>query len=93
MQNVPQDSPVGKPKIEKVNVQDIRTSSTPRSTSNSSLTKSETETYSERRRYMSDSSESEEDSVSEVSLFESLTFSCFPVMLRNQGINELLSDI
>ncbi|XP_044757341.1 ankyrin repeat and KH domain-containing protein 1 isoform X3 [Coccinella septempunctata] len=70
MQNVSQDSPVDKPTIEKVNVQyDIRTSSTPRSTSNSSLAKSETETYSERRRYMSDSSESEEDSVSEVESF------------------------
>ncbi|XP_045468094.1 ankyrin repeat domain-containing protein 17-like isoform X2 [Harmonia axyridis] len=70
MQNVSQDSSVGKAKIEKVNVQyDIRTSSTPRSTSNSSLAKSETETYSERRRYMSDSSESEEDSVSEVESF------------------------
>ncbi|KAL3278379.1 hypothetical protein HHI36_013707 [Cryptolaemus montrouzieri] len=70
MQNVSQDSSADKPKIEKVNVQyDIRTSSTPHSTSNSSPTKSETETYSERRRYMSDSSESEEDSVSEVESF------------------------
>ncbi|KAK9891834.1 hypothetical protein WA026_016633 [Henosepilachna vigintioctopunctata] len=70
MQNVSQDSSADKPKIEKVNVQyDIRTSSTPYSTSNSSPTKSETETYSERRRYMSDTSESEEDSVSEVESF------------------------
>lgn len=67
MQNVAQGSAADNPKIEKVNVHhDIgNSSSTPHST-NSSPAKSETETYSEHRRFMSDSSESEEDSVSEV---------------------------
>ncbi|XP_023310968.1 ankyrin repeat domain-containing protein 17 isoform X5 [Anoplophora glabripennis] len=67
MQNVPQESSTDNPKIDKVNVHhDIgNTSSTPQSTSNSSPAKSETETYSEHRRYMSETSESEEDSVSE----------------------------
>ncbi|CAH0553399.1 unnamed protein product [Brassicogethes aeneus] len=67
MQNVSQECPTDNPKIDKVNVQhDIgNLPSTPQSTSNSSPAKSETETYSEHRRYMSDSSESEEDSVSE----------------------------
>ncbi|XP_063908779.1 ankyrin repeat domain-containing protein 17 isoform X5 [Zophobas morio] len=71
MQNVSQESSPDNPKIDKVNVQhDIgNLSSTPHSTSNSSPAKSETETYSEHRRYMSDSSESEEDSVSEDSAF------------------------
>ncbi|KAK9744180.1 Ankyrin repeats (3 copies) [Popillia japonica] len=66
MQNVAQGSAADNPKIEKVNVHhDIgNSSSTPHST-NSSPAKSETETYSEHRRFMSDSSESEEDSVSE----------------------------
>lgn len=69
MQNVPQESSTDNPKIDKVNVHhDIgNTSCTPQSTtSNSSPAKSETETYSEHRRYMSETSESEEDSVSEV---------------------------
>lgn len=67
MQNVAQESTTDNPKIEKVNVHhDIANSpSTPHS-ANSSPAKSETETYSEHQRYMSDSSESEEDSVSEV---------------------------
>ncbi|XP_068908725.1 ankyrin repeat domain-containing protein 17 isoform X12 [Tenebrio molitor] len=71
MQNVSQESSPDNPKIDKVNVHhDIgNLSSTPHSTSNSSPAKSETETYSEHRRYMSDSSESEEDSVSEDSAF------------------------
>lgn len=71
MQNVSQESSPDNPKIDKVNVQhDIgNLSSTPHSTSNSSPAKSETETYSEHRRYMSDSSESEEDSVSEVGFY------------------------
>nr|XP_015840312.1 PREDICTED: ankyrin repeat domain-containing protein 17 isoform X7 [Tribolium castaneum] len=64
MQNVTQESSPDNPKIDKVNVQH-EIPSTPHSTSNSSPAKSETETYSEHRRYMSDSSESEEDSVSE----------------------------
>ncbi|XP_044260011.1 ankyrin repeat domain-containing protein 17 isoform X12 [Tribolium madens] len=66
MQNVTQESSPDNPKIDKVNVQH-EIPSTPHSTSNSSPAKSETETYSEHRRYMSDSSESEEDSVSEAS--------------------------
>lgn len=68
MQNVSQESSTDNPKIDKVTVQhDIgNSSSTPQSTSNSSPAKSETETYSEHRRYMSETSESEEDSVSEV---------------------------
>ena len=46
-----------------------KTSSTPQS-SNSSPTKSETETFSELQpRFMTDSSESEEDSVSEVNAY------------------------
>lgn len=72
MQNVAQESTTDNPKIDKVNVHhDIvvaatKSPSTPHS-ANSSPAKSETETYSEHQRYMSDSSESEEDSVSEVS--------------------------
>lgn len=73
MQNVPQESSTtDNPKIDKVNVHqhDIgNLSLTPHSTSNSSPTKSETETFSEHRRYMSGSSESEEDSVSEVGIY------------------------
>ncbi|XP_022906707.1 ankyrin repeat domain-containing protein 17 isoform X2 [Onthophagus taurus] len=46
----------------------LTTAATPLS-SNSSPAKSETETYSEHRRFMSDTSESEEDSVSEVESF------------------------
>ncbi|XP_025832280.1 ankyrin repeat domain-containing protein 17 isoform X2 [Agrilus planipennis] len=70
MQNAAQDSTTDCLKIEKVNVErDIgNLPSTPNST-NSSPAKSETETYSERRRFMSDSSESEEDSGSEVESF------------------------
>lgn len=69
MQNVPQDTGADDSRLEKVNVQhDIgNISSTPQST-NSTPTKSETETYSENRRFMSETSESEEDSVSEVGL-------------------------
>lgn len=69
MQNVGQASAGDGPKIaDKVVHHDIGNSpSTPHSaTSNSSPTKSETETYSEHRRYMSDTSGSEDDSVSEV---------------------------
>lgn len=68
MQNVSQGTVQdNSTKLEKVNIQqhDIGISSTPHS-SNSSPIKSETETYSGNRRFMSDSSESEEDSVSEV---------------------------
>lgn len=71
MQNVSQGSATDNPKIDKVNgSHEIENSpSTPHSTtSNSSPAKSETETYSEHRRYMSETS-SEEDSVSEVRLF------------------------
>ncbi|KAF5307348.1 hypothetical protein FQR65_LT07065 [Abscondita terminalis] len=71
MQNAAQRSATDNPKIEKISVnhRDIGNSpSTPHS-SNSSPAKSETDTYSERRRYMSDNSESEEDSVSEVESF------------------------
>ncbi|KAL1505978.1 hypothetical protein ABEB36_005419 [Hypothenemus hampei] len=70
MQNVPQDTGVDDLKLDRVNVQhDIgNISSTPQST-NSTPTKSETETYSENPRFMSEASESEEDSVSEVESF------------------------
>lgn len=69
MQNVAQRSTTDNPKIEKVSVNhhDIGNSSSTPHSSNSSPAKSETDTYSERRRFMSDTSESEEDSVSEVS--------------------------
>ncbi|XP_050507031.1 ankyrin repeat domain-containing protein 17-like isoform X3 [Diabrotica virgifera virgifera] len=72
MQNVSQESSTDNPKIDKVTVLHElgNSSSTPQSTtSNSSPAKSETETYSEHRRYMSETSESEEDSVSEVESF------------------------
>nr|XP_023030075.1 ankyrin repeat domain-containing protein 17-like [Leptinotarsa decemlineata] len=71
MQNVSQDSSTDNPKIDKVTVHELgNSSSTPQSTTaNSSPAKSETETYSEHRRYMSETSESEEDSVSEVDSF------------------------
>lgn len=76
MQNVAQGSTTDNPKIDKVNVHhDLP--STPHSTSNSSPAKSETETYSEHRRYMSDSSDSEEDSVSEVGICFIPMFDCF----------------
>lgn len=66
MQNVAQGSAADNPKLEKVNVQHgVGNSSTPQSAT-SSPAKSETETFSEQPRFMSDSSESEEDSVSEV---------------------------
>ncbi|CAG9773085.1 unnamed protein product [Ceutorhynchus assimilis] len=73
MQNVPQDTGADETRLERVNNQqqhDIGnlSSSTPQST-NSTPTKSETETYSENRRFMSETSESEEDSVSEVESF------------------------
>lgn len=97
MQNVSQESSTDNPKIDKVTAQhDIgNSSSTPQSTSNSSPAKSETETYSEHRRYMSETSESEEDSVSEVGY-------CFKkcsalvshhISPRGLGINELMRDI
>jgi hypothetical protein len=91
MQNVSQESSPDNPKIDKVNVHhDIgNLSSTPHSTSNSSPAKSETETYSEHRRYMSDSSESEEDSVSEVGFY---FVPCIPsISPRGPSINELMS--
>ncbi|XP_060527199.1 ankyrin repeat domain-containing protein 17-like isoform X2 [Cylas formicarius] len=73
MQNESQHTGADESKLDKVNNQhdiagNITTSSTPQST-NSTPTKSETETYSEKRRFMSETSESEEDSVSEVESF------------------------
>ncbi|KAF7285836.1 ankyrin repeat and KH domain-containing protein 1-like isoform X5 [Rhynchophorus ferrugineus] len=68
MQNVPQDTGVDDSKLEKAKHGTENVSSTPQST-NSTPTKSETETYSENRRFMSETSESEEDSVSEVESF------------------------
>ncbi|XP_050294137.1 ankyrin repeat and KH domain-containing protein 1-like isoform X2 [Anthonomus grandis grandis] len=73
MQNVPRDTGADETRLEKVNVQhDIgNISSTPQST-NSTPNKSETETLSlnqRLRRLMSETSESEEDSVSEVEAF------------------------
>lgn len=75
MQNVAQGSTSDNQKPEKVSVQhDIGKSSTPIS-SNSSPTKSETETFSELQpRFMTDSSESEEEDVSEVILSYSMKF-------------------
>lgn len=75
MQNVAQGSTSDNQNPEKVNVQhDIGKSSTPIS-SNSSPTKSETETFSELQpRFMTDSSESEEEDVSEVILSYSIKF-------------------
>lgn len=96
MQNVAQGTTTDNPKIDKVNVQhDIgNLPSTPHSTSNSSPAKSETETYSEHRRYMSDTSGSEDDSVSEVGTCFITMFSCFPCILpRGPSFNELLRDI
>jgi ankyrin repeat domain-containing protein 17 len=77
MQNVAQGSTSENQKPEKVNIQhDIGKSSTPIS-SNSSPTKSETETFSELQpRFMTDSSESEEEDVSEVIL-------PYPIKLMN----------
>lgn len=71
MQNVPQDTGVDDSKLEKAKHGTENVSSTPQST-NSTPTKSETETYSENRRFMSETSESEEDSVSEVGLLRDL---------------------
>ncbi|XP_066252742.1 ankyrin repeat domain-containing protein 17 isoform X3 [Euwallacea similis] len=71
MQNVPQDTGSDESKLERVNVQhDIGniTSSTPQSTI-STPTDPVLERYIENRRFMSESSESEEDSVSEVESF------------------------
>lgn len=67
MQNVAQGSSSDSQKIEKGNAHhDTEKSSTPQS-SNSSPTKSGTETFSELQpKFMTDSSESEEDDVSEV---------------------------
>jgi len=66
MQNVAQGSSSDGQKVDKVNIVDLGKSSTPHS-SNSSPTKSETDTFSELQpRFMSDSSESEDDDVSEV---------------------------
>lgn len=99
MQNVAQGSTTDNPKINKVNVHhDIgNLPSTPHSTSNSSPAKSETETYSEHRRYMSDSdsSDSEEDDiVSEVGDCFIIFFSSFSWILpRGPCFNELLRDI
>lgn len=66
MQNVAQGAVADNQKQDQVNGQHgVIKSSTPQSNI-SSPTKSETETFSEQPRFMSDSSESEEDSVSEV---------------------------
>lgn len=79
MQNVGQVSTSDCQKNDKPSAQvhhDIgKTSSTPQS-SNSSPTKSETETFSELQpRFMTDSSESEEDSISEVTNYFFIYFS------------------
>lgn len=72
MQNVAQGTSSDSQNNDRTSVVHDITSSTPQS-SNSSPTKSETETFSEPQpRFMTDSSESEEDSISEVTLiFES----------------------
>ncbi|RZF38209.1 hypothetical protein LSTR_LSTR005570 [Laodelphax striatellus] len=69
MQNVAQGSSADNQKLEKVNAHEAGKSSTPQS-SNSSPTKSETDTFPELQpRFMTDSSESEDDDVSEVESF------------------------
>lgn len=90
MQNVAQGSTTDNQKLEKVNVQHgIGKSSTPIS-SNSSPTKSETETFSELQpRFMTDSSESEEEDVSEVILSFCNNFIDVRVASRRLGFNEL----
>lgn len=66
MQNVAQGTSSDSQNSDRTSVVHDITSSTPQS-SNSSPTKSETETFSEPPpRFMTDSSESEEDSISEV---------------------------
>lgn len=66
MQNVSQGTTSDSQKLEKLSVQDVGKSSTPQSP-NSSPTKSETDTFSELQpRFMSDSSDSEDEDVSEV---------------------------
>lgn len=66
MQNVAQGSTADSQKLDKLSVQELGKSSTPQS-SNSSPTKSETDTFSELQpRFMSDSSDSEDEDVSEV---------------------------
>lgn len=87
MQNVSQETNSDNQKHEKSASihRDIgKTSSTPQS-SNSSPTKSETETFSELQpRFMTDSSESEEDSVSEVNWIQSFgIISFFLITLLN----------
>lgn len=66
MQNVGQDNTPDNKKLDKVNAHEIGKSSTPQS-SNSSPTKSDTDPFSEiNPRFLSDSSESEEEESSEV---------------------------
>lgn len=95
MQNVPKDTGADESRLEKVNVQhDIGNiiSTTPQSSS-STPSKSESETYSKNRRFMSESSESEEDSVSEVRIEPYSTF--FLPLSKSvwaMGINELLTN-
>lgn len=95
MQNVAQGSAADNPKLEKVNVQH-GSSSTPHSAT-SSPAKSETETYSEHPRFMTDSSESEEDSVSEVGT-QKYPFMCdflciYVECMRGLHSDELARDI
>lgn len=67
MQNVGQDSSSQVQKLDKMSAHEMGKSSTPQS-SNSSPTKSDTDPYSEvNPRYLSDSSESEDEDVSLVS--------------------------
>lgn len=66
MQNVGQETVADNQKLDKVNAHEIGKSSTPQS-SNSSPTKSDTDPYSEiNPRFLSDSSESEDEEISEV---------------------------
>lgn len=95
MQNVPKDTGADESRLEKVNVQhDIGNiiSTTPQSASSTS-SKSESETYSKNRRFMSESSESEEDSVSEVRIeLYSAFFLPLSKSVWAMGINELLTN-
>lgn len=88
MQNVAQGSSAENQKLEKVNAHEVLgKSSTPQS-SNSSPTKSETDTFSELQpRFMTDSSESEDD-VSEVICFFICNRFCVPRCLHSMNFME-----
>lgn len=80
MQNVSQGTTSDSQKLEKLSVQEVGKSSTPQSP-NSSPTKSETDTFAELQpRFMSDSSDSEDEDVSEVKQTFSSVACCFNML-------------